>query len=261
TCNRCHSIDGSGQRSIGPPLHDIGRVGAERKPGMSAAEYIVESILDPGAFRAPGVTGGMPDGLVGRGSDLRQLVAFLANKGATAGADEIDRLNIPEVATRRTAEKDLDFRQVKLGEAIFRGKGQCTNCHALRADPAVSLRAPSLLNVGTLTANELRESIEKPSAKVAAGYQQVVARRADGRVAEGRLVETNDEGIYVLQTDPDGGLATVFVPFSEMESPEEEGGLPYAVIKSSKMPDMKGVLTGEEIDALVAFLRNRHGGM
>jgi len=201
----------------------------------------------------------MPDGLVVRGGDVRQLVGFLANLGANAGADEIDRLNIPEVAKTRIADKDLDFRQVKLGEAIFRGKGQCTNCHAMRAGPAVSLRGPSLLNVGNLTAGELREAIEKPSAKVAAGYQQVVAERADGRLVEGRLVEKTDDGIYLLQADPAGGLATVFVPFCEMERSGEEGKLPYVVSKSSTMPDAKGILTGEEIDALVAFLRNRHG--
>lgn len=259
TCSRCHTLDGSGQRSLGPPLNEIGKAGAERKPGMTAAEYILESILEPGAFRAPGVTGGMPDRLVSRGSDVRQLVEFLANRGATAGADEIKRLSIPNVAKPRTTDKDLDFRQVKLGEAIFRGKGQCTTCHPLRAGAGVGLRGPSLLNVGNLTPDELREAIEKPSAKVAAGYQQVVAEMADGRVVEGRLVEKTDDGIYVLQSNPAGGLATVFVPFCGMARSGEEGKLPYMVSKSSIMPDTKGVLTGAEIDALVAFLRNRHG--
>jgi putative heme-binding domain-containing protein len=264
TCSRCHTIDGSGQRSLGPPLNEIGKVGAERKPGMTAAEYILESILDPGAFRAPGATGGMPEGLVLRGKDVRhrdvrQLVGFLANRGATAGVDEIDRLSIPEVAKTSTADEDLDFRQVKLGEAIFRGKGQCTTCHSLRSGPGVNLTGPSLLNVGTLTADELREAIEKPSAKIAPGYQQAVAERADGRRIEGRLVEKTADGIYLLQTDSAKGLATVFVPFCEMEKPGEEGELPYVVSKTSIMPGMKGVLTSEEIDALVAFLRNRHG--
>jgi hypothetical protein len=128
SCSRCHTIDGSGQRSLGPPLHEIGKVGAERKPGMTAAEYILESILDPGAFRAPGVTGGMPEGLALRGKDVRQrdvrqLVGFLANRGATAGADEINRLNIPEVAKTSTADEDLDFRQVHAPHATPFGRG------------------------------------------------------------------------------------------------------------------------------------------
>jgi hypothetical protein len=115
------------------------------------------------------------------------------------------------------------------------------------------------LNVGTLNADVLREAIEKPSARIAPAYQQAVAERADGRLIEGRLVEKTDDGIYLLQTNPAGGLATVFVPFCEMERSGEEGKLPYVVSKSSIMPGMKGVLTSEEIDALVAFLRNRHG--
>jgi putative heme-binding domain-containing protein len=201
----------------------------------------------------------MPEGLVLRGKPLRQLVGFLANRGAAASADEIDRLPIPDVVKRPAGADDLDFRQVNLGEAIFRGKGQCATCHALRSGPGVNLTGPSLLNVGSLTAAELREAIEKPSAKVAPGYQHVVVHRTDGRLLEGRLIEKTADGIHVLQTDSDGRLASVFVPNCEMEGSGQEAKLPYVASEISIMPDMTGVLTSEEIGALVAFLKNRHG--
>ena len=258
-CARCHSIDGSGQRRIGPPLHEIGRVGAVRKPGMTAAEYILESIIDPGAFRAPGVTGGMPAGLLyGKGA-LRQVVGFLASRGATLRVEEIEQLNIPDVPKGTSSEKEFDLSKVKQGEAIFRGKGECTTCHPLRPDPALNLLAPSLLNVGVLNASDLRQSIVDPNAKISLGYEQVVARKRDGSTVSGRFVEKTDDGIYVLEKRPGGDLATVFVPFSEMQPSEDDGAPDYWVSKASLMPIVKDALTAEEIDALVAFLKNRHG--
>lgn len=258
-CSRCHSVDGAGQRRFGPPLHEIGKLAADRKPGMTAPQYILESILDPGAFRAPGANGGMPEGIFSEGrEDLRQLVGFLATRGATVREGEIESLDIPAIGKSRASDAGLDFHQVKLGEAIFRGKGQCITCHRLRPDPSSHLMAPSLLSVGSLSAAELHQAIEEPSARIAAGYQHVTAQRKDGRSVEGRLIEKTDEGIYVLRMEPAGDLVTDFVPFCEMECADDQKTPMYVLSKSSLMPDTKGSLTREEIDALVAFLKNRH---
>lgn len=227
---------------------------------MTAPQYILESILDPGAFRAPGTSGGMPEDLFTYGTDdLRQLVGFLATRGATARQTEIDRLGIPANRLRRLSDAQLDFRQVKLGEAIFRGKGECTTCHLLAPSPALSLRAPSLLSVGSVDAAELRQSIEEPGARVAAAYQHVSVERKDGRVVDGRLIEKTDQGVYLLRSNERGDLGTVFIPFSDMECSTDDKMPTYVVDKSSMMPDVTKVLTREEIDALVAFLKNRHG--
>jgi putative heme-binding domain-containing protein len=258
-CARCHSIDGSGQRRFGPPLHEIGALAADRKPGMTGPQYIMESILDPGAFRAPGVSGGMPAGLfTSDKGDLRQLVGFLATRGATLRAAEIDQLEIPEIPVARISDTALDYRLVKRGEAIFRGKGQCVTCHPLRPDAGSHLMGPSLLSVGSLSADELRHSIEEPNAHFASAYHHVTIYRTDGRIVQGRFIDKNDEGIYVLTAKPPGGLVSHFVPFCEMERSEYQAGPTYSLDKSSIMPDMKGVLTSEDIIALVAFLKNRH---
>jgi putative heme-binding domain-containing protein len=259
-CARCHSVDEAGQRGLGPPLNEIGVLAADRKPGMTAPEYILESILDPGVFRAPGVSGGMPEGVFTYGpEDLRQLVGFLATRGATVRDGEIDQLNIPEIRKVRTSDATLDYGLVQRGEAIFRGKGQCSTCHPLRPDPGSHLMGPSLLSVGSLSADELHKAITEPNERVAERYRHVSVYKNDGRVVEGRFIEKSDEGLFVLRMEPAGGVVTEFVPFCEMERSEDQTQPMYIVGRSSIMPETKGVLTNEEINALVAFLKNRHG--
>jgi hypothetical protein len=203
----------------------------------------------------------MPEGLFSYGGpdELRQLVGFLATRGATVRDDEIDRLDISAFVPARPSDPRLDFHQVKLGESIFRGKGQCISCHPLAPGPALSLRAPSLLSVGSLDAGELRQAIEEPSRRVLEAYQHASLHRKDGRIVQGRLIEKTALGIHVLKTDEGGDLDTEFVPFEEMECSGGEDSPMYRVSKSSIMPDVKGALTRDEITALVAFLKNRHG--
>ena len=68
-------------RPVGPPLDEIGLVGPKRVPGMSADDYIRQSITDPGAFLVPGYPDSMPRGLSKdlSAEDLAALVAYLAS--------------------------------------------------------------------------------------------------------------------------------------------------------------------------------------
>ena len=77
-CGRCHQIASSGER-IGPDLTRIGAVAEARRPGRTAAEYLRESLLDPGAYVVPGFVDSMPRGLtVGlSGDDREALLTYL----------------------------------------------------------------------------------------------------------------------------------------------------------------------------------------
>jgi cytochrome c553 len=68
-------------RPVGPPLGEIGLIGTKRVPGMSAEDYLRQSITDPGAYLVPGYPDSMPRGLARDLSpeDLAALVAYLAS--------------------------------------------------------------------------------------------------------------------------------------------------------------------------------------
>jgi mono/diheme cytochrome c family protein len=77
-CGSCHRIGSSGG-TVGPDLTHIATVAATRKPGVSAQDYITESIRDPGAYVVPGFPDTMPRGL-DRGmtqEDFADLVRYL----------------------------------------------------------------------------------------------------------------------------------------------------------------------------------------
>jgi len=81
-CANCHEPSISNLfRAAGPALDEIGLVGRKRIPGMSAEDYILQSITDPGAFVVPGYPDSMPRGLSNDLSpeDLAALVAYLAS--------------------------------------------------------------------------------------------------------------------------------------------------------------------------------------
>ena len=77
-CASCHAIAGSGG-AIGPPLTHVGSVAETRQPGTTAADYLLRSVTDPGAYIVPGFPDSMSRGLA-RGlsdADLEALVQYL----------------------------------------------------------------------------------------------------------------------------------------------------------------------------------------
>ena len=78
TCGICHTVADAGTTgTIGPELSHIGTV-ASTRTGLSAEEYIRQSIEDPGAFIAPEYTPLMTAGLKDvLGGDFEDVVAYL----------------------------------------------------------------------------------------------------------------------------------------------------------------------------------------
>lgn len=59
-CATCHTIEGVATGLIGPDLTHIGTDAATRQPGVSAQDYLTESIRQPEAFVAEGVERAIP---------------------------------------------------------------------------------------------------------------------------------------------------------------------------------------------------------
>ncbi len=133
TCEICHRIGQKGTRA--PDLAGIGSAAAKRKPGVIAKAYIIESLLDPGAYLVEGYPNIMPKvdrppiGL--NRSELWALAAFLESLGGTV---DVKLDDIPKTAgaaatgVGQAAEVKLPG-DPKAGQAVFMGKGGCIACH------------------------------------------------------------------------------------------------------------------------------------
>ncbi len=80
-CTGCHTIEGTSTATIGPDLTHIATVAATRKATLSAEEYILESIKEPGAFIVEGFGPLMPKlaDAMDEG-ELEDLVEFLLDQ-------------------------------------------------------------------------------------------------------------------------------------------------------------------------------------
>src|SRR2546427_1916548 len=132
TCEICHRVGQKGTRA--PDLAGVGARAANRKPGMSATAYIVESLLDPGAYLVEGYPNIMPKvdkppiGL--NRSELWAVLAFLESLGGSVDVklDDIPKTAGAPAVGGTAAELKLPG-DPKAGEAVFAGKGGCIACH------------------------------------------------------------------------------------------------------------------------------------
>ena len=80
-CSRCHSLDGSKEVATyrAPTFQGISGLAGDRVPGLSAEEYVRESIVDPAAYVVEGYSGSIMQSYMFLLSeeDIDSLVAFL----------------------------------------------------------------------------------------------------------------------------------------------------------------------------------------
>jgi hypothetical protein len=76
-CDVCHSVR-PGVNKVGPSLAGIGDAAADRVPGLSAEEYLRQSILDPDAYIVDGYSSGQMLPVYGERLDDREIEALVA---------------------------------------------------------------------------------------------------------------------------------------------------------------------------------------
>ena len=167
--------------------------------------------------------------------ETRVLIA----KADPKNPDQIGNMGYESAASRALAAK---------GDAV-RGKGlfasqSCRACHT-DADGQAP-KGPHLVDIGKrYRAEELVESILKPSAKIAQGYEAYSFALADGRVVSGFVV---GEGAATVQVrEASGELKELKRSDIEERRKQEPSAMPEEITAN---------LTPEQLADLVAYLRS-----
>jgi mono/diheme cytochrome c family protein len=179
SCEICHRIGQKGTRA--PDLAGIGARAGKTRPGMSAKQYILESLLQPGAYVVEGYPNIMPQvdkppiGL--NRSEVWALVAFLESLGGTVDV----MLNDIPPTVGATAAGGGAAAEVKLpgdpkaGEAIFAGKAGCIACHKA-GKVGASPVGPDLSHIAKIQTPEyiMKKILDPVGSGTVAGYPKGV---------------------------------------------------------------------------------------
>jgi len=160
-CLACHGLGQVGLRA--PDLAGIGAEAGERVAGLSAEQYLRESLVQPCSFVVSGYDCIMPQTLqqtLGE-AKITALIAFLQSLGGevtvTLSAEAAEAAEGPASAGIAGAT----------AEEIFTNAG-CVACHTLQATGAIGQVGPDLSGVGArLTPDEIRRSILFPDEVIA----------------------------------------------------------------------------------------------
>ncbi len=162
SCSGCHGATGEG--SQGPSLLS-GR--ASRLPDRTLLNSIKNGL--------PGTS--MPEFPMGD-AKVAQVAAFVRS------------LTSPAIANTVAGD-------VAKGREFFFGAGRCSSCHMIMGQGGHP--GPDLSNIAAdRTVPQLRESVTKPSARIANGYRAVSATLHSGRTVQGVAKNFNNYSVQIL---------------------------------------------------------------
>jgi mono/diheme cytochrome c family protein len=178
TCEICHRIGQKGTRA--PDLAGIGGRAGTRKAGMSAKQYIIESLLQPNAIVVEGYPPIMPavdkPPIALNRSEVWALTGFLESLGGTVtvALNDIPASVGAGGAGAGPAEVKLPG-DPKAGQALFAGKAGCVACHKagkLGASPV----GPDLSQIAKIQTPDyiMKKIIDPAGSGTVAGYPKGV---------------------------------------------------------------------------------------
>lgn len=252
-CFRCHSMGKRGEATRGPNLEDIGlraRSRAKDRRLGSATGYLVESLLEPGAYVVAGYVDDMekvyqPPLDLGK-ADLVRLIAYLQSQSGKVDTWSID---IPQAKLDRPAPSEFPVKgDPEEGRAFFMEEAECAKCH--RVGEKGGGLGPELTHIGAYRdqAFLLRE-ILNPDAVVAPGFWGIELTPKNrngepGKALSGILVRETPEAYVVKFSDE----SVKTFPKSRVKR--------ASVGKGSTMPHYADALTAQQVADLLAFLQN-----
>jgi len=146
----------------------------------------------------------------------------------------------------RTAEEKVPGDAAR-GAALFTGKGNCASCHVVRGQGGTF--GPDLSEIGARrSASYLRAALLEPEKTVPEGFLQLRVVTRDGRRITG--IRLGEDTFTVQLRDPAGVYSLLKQDLKEYH--KDPG--------KSPMPSARGLLSGSELDDLVAWLISLRGG-
>ena len=254
-CGSCHFAKVGFPAHLGPNLYEIGRTGTTRKPNTSAAAYILESILDPGAFVAPSSRPGMPRNVVAElpPDDVRNIVGFLASCGAYPDYEEIVKLQIPDRRTDQSQRTLVRLEDMELAEHVLRDKAGCLKCHSLHHVPESKVYAPGIFGVGLTDKQLLRESVVDPYREIKPNYHSANVVLQSGEIVSGKLMSRDEEHLTLCIRNDNGELMTRDIALADVET--EDGQPMIEESPVSMMPTgFDKLLTPHELQAVLTLI-------
>jgi len=280
-CGTCHSIGERGSAIRCPNLglkgniftKPIGERAADRAAERSArtgrewraVDHLFECVAEPGAYVVSGFRNEMPiiykPPIALKPDEVKAVIMFLASMGSEIPAEEILRptgiareyfdkieASVKSQNGANTAAKQFKLYikgDAKKGESLFwdtTGKAGCAKCHSVSGKGGNV--GPPLTSVGgTRTPEYIIESILKPSAKIAGGYQPVIVLTKERERISG--TKRDDTADHLTIGTASGKLVTV----------KKSDIRKWKVLKKSIMPDnFREILTVQELHDIVAYL-------
>ncbi|MEE8449484.1 MAG: c-type cytochrome [Thermodesulfobacteriota bacterium] len=265
-CHTCHSIGNRGSAIRAPNLGGTGPLNlpigarAERRAkerqeqgesGMSATDYLVESIADPSAYVVEGFKNEMPlphrPPINLKAEEIRAVITYLQSLGGEVDAAAI-KLPPAITAARATVVeewKPLVPVDVEVGKEIFfdpESNAACAKCHKV-GEKGGEVGPELTALAGTRTFDFIIKSILDPNAEIASGFEATLIVTKDGRYLTGIVKKEDASTVYLA--DKEGTIEKV--PKTEIEE--------IAPQETSMMPgNFKEILTIDEFYNLMAFL-------
>lgn len=267
-CYTCHAVGSRGNSIRGPNQGESGPLGmpigaraverarerakATGKP-YTATDYLVESLLDPGAYVVQGYKNEMPNPMrppISLGpEEVKAAIAYLQSLGGTV---DVAAITLPASLAAQIAQAPANEVRPYLpgnptkGEELFfspESNAGCAKCHAVNGKGGTV--GPELTHVaGTRELRFIIESILEPSKEIASGYEPILVVTKEGRYLTGLIKKEDANTIEIV--DSQAQVHKVSKGQIKQKAPQ----------KTSLMPEnFREILTVEEFHDLLAFLQ------
>lgn len=217
-CHLCHRIGERGYALRGPNLGEsrdgniIGARADDRARQLqlaSGAEYLVQSLINPGAFVVPNFKNEMPNihepPIALSPAELKAVVLYLQRLG---GSPDIGALPLPPDLFSKPASDVASVEisgDVASGRALFfdaaSGAG-CASCHIgvnVKGESEGGELAPDLTAIAAYrTPEHIYQKIIKPDSNVVSGYEQTLIKTKDDRFFIGVITGETTGEIFLM---------------------------------------------------------------